>query len=109
MNFFYLIFSFAAAHAQIVGDNVLEDPMVSYRCKELIQERNAKVTAKQRLKSLIERNKKLVKKTPEYKKTTLSRFNASRAKLDMAFNESIIRIKEMEENIIRSGCPGINI
>jgi hypothetical protein len=95
------------AQAQ-TGISILEDPMVSFRCKELVKERNAKVTIKQRLTALIERTKKLIKKTPQHKKTVLSQLKGNKKKLETRRNDSIVRLKQMEEQIIRSGCPGIN-
>ncbi len=91
------------------SDAILEDPMISIRCKDLIRERNSKVTIKQRYKSLIERSKRLLKITPDYRDTARGKLGSSKKKLEMSYNESILRIKEMEENIVRSGCPGINL
>lgn len=95
--------------AQSELDDLVTDPSVSLRCKELIKDRNAKVMTKQKMKDLLKRNEKMINKTPTYKKTVLSKLKLSYQELRNEIYLINIVIRNMEENIVRKGCPGIRL
>jgi hypothetical protein len=88
---FCLIFSLHASNLDNIR-NVITDPAVSKRCKALITERNQKIENKQKLTSLL-RKKLEITKISLQNNLRLTKF----------------RIKSMEENIVRKGCPGISL
>lgn len=92
-------------------DDLLQDPItrpaLSLRCKELLKERDAKVRVSQRLQGLLQRNRDLQKKTPENKQTLRSRIEAHQIRVRNELHLAELQIQTLEENVIRSGCPGI--
>jgi hypothetical protein len=89
--------------------DVVTDPAVSLRCKELIYERNNKVKFQQKLKTLLSRTKKLQKKIPPQKESVKMSLKMSEVELGNEIYLSNLKVQSMEENIVRSGCPGITL
>jgi len=89
--------------------SVILDPSISKRCQSLIQKRNAKVQHKQKLQALIKRNKSLQKFTPEKKKSVLEKLKRNHRDLKHEHHLAVYRIDNMEENIVRQGCPGLKL
>jgi hypothetical protein len=112
---FYLLLLSHPTWAQNQGtigqdiNDIINDPSVSLRCKEMIKERNDKVATKQKLKSLFKRNEKLVNKVPKNKKTTRVRLDLSLNQIKNEIYLINMQIAEREENIVRQGCPGIRL
>lgn len=110
---FLLIVSFVigqSLHAQVDGvRDIIRDPSVSKRCKSLIQERDEKIKTQQKISSLIQRNKKLLKRVRKNQITALKRLEITETSLNNNLRLTKFRIKSMEENIVRKGCPGISI
>jgi hypothetical protein len=92
-------------------EDLLQDPItrpaLSLRCKELLKERDAKVRTQQRLQGLLQRNRDLIKKTPKAKETLHARVEAHQIRVRNELHLAELQIQTMEENIVRSGCPGI--
>lgn len=82
-------------------------PALSLRCKELHKERTDKVKMQQKLNALLQRNQDLIKKTPKNKETLLARLKSTEIRVKNELHLTNLQIEAMEENIIRSGCPGI--
>lgn len=89
--------------------DIIRDPVVSRRCKALLREREAKIKVQQRLNSLITRNKNLQRKLKKSQKITRRRLELNAVQLNNNFRLTQMRVKSMEEDIIRKGCPGITI
>ena len=90
-------------------NDIINDPSVSLLCKEMIKERNDKVVTKQKLKSLFKRNEKLVTKVPKNKKSTRVRLDLSLNQIKNEIYLINMQISQMEENIVRQGCPVIRL
>ncbi len=92
-------------------DDLLQDPItrpaLSLRCKEMIKERDAKVKVQQRLQGLLQRNRDLIKKTPRAKETLHARIESHQIRVRNELHLAELQIQTMEENVVRSGCPGI--
>ncbi len=92
-------------------DDLLQDPItrpaLSLRCKEMTKERDAKVKVQQRLQGLLQRNRDLIKKTPRAKETLHARVEAHQIRVRNELHLTELQIQTMEENVVRSGCPGI--
>jgi len=87
--------------------DIISDPTVSQRCKVLIQNRNEKIQTKQKLSSLLKRNKKLINRARPSQKVVTKRLQITKLSLENSLRLTKFRIKVMEENIVRKGCPGI--
>jgi len=98
------------SHSQVEGvRDIIKDPSVSKRCKSLILERDEKIRTQQKINSLILRNKKLLKRAHSNQVTATKRLEITRTSLENNLRLTKYRIKAMEENIVRKGCPGISI
>jgi len=89
--------------------SVILDPSISKRCQALIEKRNDKVRHKQKLQALLKRNKRLQKHTPERKKSILAKLKRNGRELQHELHLALYRIDNMEENIVRQGCPGLKL
>ena len=99
-----------SAFAQVQGvKDIIKDPTISKRCKSLIYERNEKILTKQKINSLLQRNSKLIKKAHKRKESAIRRLEITKSTLNNNLRLTRYRIKAMEENIVRKGCPGISI
>lgn len=82
-------------------------PALSLRCKELHRERAEKIKMQQKLNSLLQRNQDLIKKSPKAKETLHARLRSTDVKIKNELHLTNLQVESMEENIVRSGCPGI--
>lgn len=89
--------------------DILTDPNLSTRCKELTQERNDKVKIRQRLSGLLQRNQNLLKETPQMRVAMRRRLESNQVTVRNELYLATLQVQSMEETIIRSGCPGINL
>ena len=84
-------------------------PAVSLRCKEMFKEREQKIKVQQKLNALLQRNDDLIKKSPRAKGTLHGRLESTRIKIKNELYLTNLQIESMEENIVRSGCPGLSL
>ena len=89
--------------------DAITKPALSLRCKELFKERAEKIAIQQRLNALLQRNQSLVKKTPEQRETLQARLKSNQVRVKNELHLANLQIESMEENIIRSGCPGLSL
>jgi|GEM_PF-1102969 hypothetical protein len=84
-------------------------PVLSLRCKELFKERADKIKVQQRLNALLQRNQGLIKKSPKAKQTLHAQLMSNQVKVKNELYLTNLQIETMEENIVRSGCPGLSL
>lgn len=89
--------------------DAITKPVLSLRCKELFKERADKIKMQQRLNALLQRNQDLIKKSPNAKQTLHARLNSNQVKIKNELYLTNLQIETMEENIVRSGCPGLSL
>lgn len=89
--------------------DAITKPALSLRCKELFKERADKIKYQQRLNALLQRNESLLKKSPKEKKTLNARLKSHQVRVKNELHEATNQIESMEENIVRSGCPGLSL
>lgn len=89
--------------------DAITKPALSLRCKELLKERAEKVKIQQRLNALLQRNQDLIKKSPKAKPSMRNRLLSSQVKIKNELYITNLNIETMEENVVRSGCPGISL
>jgi hypothetical protein len=97
----------ATVRAQDYKRTVINDPSISRRCELLSEARKEKITNKQRLAGLIERNKHLQQITPENKVTLKKKLEINLGHLQHELILIQNQIQYHEENIVRKGCPGV--
>ena len=94
-------------------DDLLQDaitrPTLSLRCKELFRDRDDKIRVQQRLNALLQRNESLIRKTPANKESLRARMQANQIRVKNELYLATLNIASMEENIVRSGCPGLSL
>lgn len=89
--------------------DTITKPALSSRCKELHKERSDKIKIQQRLNALLQRNQDLIKKSPRAKETLHARLRSNQVKVKNELYLTNLQIETMEENIVRSGCPGLSL
>lgn len=105
-----LIFFFLSTPIYSLGKNLnklIEKPIASRRCQALLKDRNEKIIVKQRLNALVMRSEKLIKKAKKSQKLGSGKLQYTQIKLKNQLRFTNLRIKAMEEDIVRKGCPGI--
>lgn len=103
---FFCIVQLSYGQNDLMHD-VTTRPALSLRCKELHSERSAKIKVQQKLNALLQRNQVLIKKSPEAKKNLHTQLKSNASRIENELYLTNLQIEKMEENIIRSGCPGI--
>lgn len=95
---------------QVVGvRDVIRDPAISKRCKSLIEARNEKIRTHQKLNALLKRSQKLERTVKKNQMTAKQRVDITKTEIYNYIRLTKLRIKTMEENIVRKGCPGISL
>lgn len=89
--------------------DAITKPNLSFRCKELFREREEKIRVQQKLSALLQRNEAVIRKTPPSRETLLARLKANQVRVRNELHLATLQIASMEENIVRSGCPGLSL
>jgi hypothetical protein len=100
---------FSKCYAEDYKRTVINDPSISRRCEILSEARLEKITHKQRILGLIERNKHLQKISPENKVSIKRKLETNLGHLEHELDLTLTQIQFHEENIVRKGCPGISL
>lgn len=98
-----------AAQDDYLMQDAITKPSLSLRCKELLKDRSDKVKVQQRLNALLQRNQDLIKKSPKAKPSMRNRLLSSQVRIKNELHITNLNIETMEENVVRSGCPGISL
>ncbi len=113
MKLIFTVIVLALSHSYAQDDYLMQDaitrPAMSLRCKEMLIERDNKVRVQQKLNALLQRNQDLIKKNPKANQATQNRLQSSLIKVKNELYLTNLNIESMEENIVRSGCPGISL
>jgi hypothetical protein len=92
-----------------ISRDVITDPNLSLKCKDLMQDRSEKIKFRQKLNDLLQRTDYLMKRIPFNKSQMRIQTEANQINIKNELYLADLQVKSMEENIIRSGCPGINL
>ena len=109
MRLLFILLFMSLANASSLDNikDIIKDPSVSKRCKSLITQRSQKIQTKQKLTSLLKRNKKLLERVKKRQQVVTKKLEVTKISLENNLRLTKYRIKSMEENIVRKGCPGI--
>lgn len=88
---------------------VITDPSTTRRCDELINERKEKINYKNKILSLIDKNKKLKLLSPPEKISVHELLDKTTKELEDRLELASRKIQSSGEEIIRLGCPGITL
>ena len=89
--------------------DAITKPSLSLRCKELLNDRSEKVVVQQRLNALLQRSQDLIRKSPKARTTMHRRLLSNQVRIKNELHITALNIETMEENVVRSGCPGISL
>ena len=109
MLFFGLNNAYCQESEDLLRQNKISDPSISANCRELLKQRNDRLTFKQRLIALRLRAENLIKKSPPERKSILTKLKINRDSVIREAKLMQIKISNLEEKIIRKGCPGITL
>jgi hypothetical protein len=98
-----------SAQNEALMQDAITAPPISQRCKELFKERADKIKVQQRLNSLLQRNQDLIKKSPNANPSIHKRLESNQVRVKNEIHQTNLQIENMEENIVRSGCPGLSL
>lgn len=99
----------AFSQNEVLMQDAITKPVLSLRCKELFKERDEKIKVQQKYNALLQRNEDLIKKSPKAKQTLQGRLQSTKVKIKNELYLTTLQIETMEENIVRSGCPGLSL
>lgn len=106
----FLLFSLSLIQNTLVAKidfDTYRAPSSSYHCKELGTQRSENLRIKQKLTGLLERNTRLIKNTPREKESIYRKLVFLRGEIKFKLEKHIFKLKAVEENIVRRGCPSI--
>ena len=86
-----------------------QKPAFTLRCDALLKKKNQKIKYKQQLESILNRNYKLQKRTPLDRPSVISKLKNHFFRAKEEVNIAILRITQLEENIVRTGCASISL
>jgi hypothetical protein len=91
----------------MANSQIVRDSLISERCKNLLLQRDRKVQIIQKLNDLKRRNLKLFTEVAPHKETYINKIEMTRNRINNNLLFEKTRLKNMEEKIVRRGCPGI--
>ncbi len=94
--------------AQTNQEIIITDPSITSRCKAMLEKRQDLLSVKQKLIALKKRNDNLLKKTPEEKKSIIEKSQKAGRMLAKEAELNQFKLQNIEEEIIKNGCPGIS-
>lgn len=109
MLFFSLLVLYPSLMAQDFQRSVITDPSLSRRCEALLEDRRFKIQNKQRLDAMIVRNQSLQRAAPENKVAAKKKLTRHLARVQQERELTLLQITDIEETIVRQGCPGIQL
>lgn len=107
--FFLISFSFYAWSKEGIRE-IFSPFNTSNRCRELLKKRESKVHFVSKLEGLNRRSKQLIEKSSRKKKiSTSKKLKRAQVRIERELMAAKLGLKNMEEDIIRKGCPGIKL
>lgn len=106
---FLICFAAPKASSQEWRTTVITDPSISSRCESLAKKRLETVDHKQKLQGLNLRTLNLINRMPKNRITLRRDVENTRSKVINELELIRLRIQNLEEHIVRQGCPGIRL
>jgi len=86
---------------------LVESPQLSIRCKNLLNKRQNFIETKYSLMKFKQSNDHLLRVAPVNKLVVRKKLKINEIKIAHEVKLNKFKIKNIEENIIRNGCPGL--
>ncbi len=93
----------------LLRETIITDPSISKTCEVLITKRKNKIKHRQRLSALAQRNQKLQGLTPIEKESVRKKLVSNLQSIKKEIILTNLKVRHVEEDIIRRGCPGIKL
>ncbi len=106
------IVNFTLSPIALLGAEKKEDlstPKLTDDCHHMLKERGKKIRHQQRIAALLKKNEDLQKRAIKQSPTTAKKLKFNKSSLIREQRLVDIKIENMEEQIIRRGCPGITL
>ena len=87
--------------------SVVTDPSLSRRCEVLLKRRKERVRHKLKLMALSRRNLNLQKNLTPEKETLRKKLKKNHYEINLEISLLKQKIKREDEEVIRTGCPGV--
>ncbi|MBP5296490.1 MAG: hypothetical protein J6Y94_04080 [Bacteriovoracaceae bacterium] len=87
----------------------ISHPVLSGHCQNLLQQRQQKIEFRNRIGALIFRNQSIRERLAPHQHTLRHNLDVNRRSLDREYHLALLKIQKMTEDILRRGCPGIEI
>ncbi len=100
---------FVFAQDEALLQDSITNPILSVRCKEMFKDRSDKIKVQQKLNGLLQRNEGLLRKSSKANESLKARLHSSQIKIKNELYLTNLNIETIEENIVRSGCPGLSL
>ena len=94
--------------AQSESGDIVLDPTIRLRCESLQIEKNKKFENKEALLRALEKNKRILKKTPFNRTSIRDKLTKNQENLIELINTRNIQIKNLNDFTVRRGCPADN-
>lgn len=96
------------AFSQSETGEIVVDPTIRLRCETLQIKKNRKIQNKEGLLKALEKNKKLLQETPYNRTSIREKLSENQESLIELINRRSIQIRELNDFIVRRGCPADN-
>ena len=100
-------FGLIASAQNMANLDLIKDPAISLRCKNLLDKRGNKIEMQQRLNALLKRNMKLLESLPKNREMVREKLQFTETRLKNQIRLSNLSTQKLEETIVRRGCPGV--
>lgn len=95
--------------AQDFERSAITDPAISRRCESMLEKRRQKIQNKQRFDALVVRNQTLQRQAPKNKVSVIKDLERHLNRVQQERELTLMQIQDIEETIVRQGCPGIQL
>ena len=99
----------SAGPGSLVEYAEISHPVLSGHCQHLLQQRQQKIQFRNRIGALIFRNQNILQRLQPHQATLRRDLEVNRRSLDREYYLALLKIQKMTEDILRRGCPGIEL
>ncbi|MCO4792809.1 MAG: hypothetical protein KC493_03795 [Bacteriovoracaceae bacterium] len=104
----FLLFNSFSIFAQTQKGDVVVDPAIRLRCEALQLKKNRKLVNRDGLINLLKKNNRLLKNTPYNRTSIIKKLSENKESLQELVNVRSRQIKDLNDFIVRRGCPADN-
>ncbi len=107
---FVALFLFSYTNmAELQAQDIIRTPVISQRCKSMLEDRREKISNQNRLSGLLQRNERLQNQLKPNQQVVRRKLILNATRIENNLRLAKMKLKSMEEQILRKGCPGITL